>query len=72
MEYQAYALVKTPDYAYLNPVPGTRASCEAASRRLAEDYARRVFISPYYPTWRAERFLRELSVLPLRPGADAT
>lgn len=67
-DFLAYALVKTPDYTYWNPVPETRATSEAACRALAEDYARRTFVAPHYPEWRAERFLRELEIRPA-PGS---
>lgn len=68
MEYQAFALVKTPDYTYWNPVPGTRAASREQCRALAEAYARETFTAPRYPAWRAERFLRELEILPAARG----
>lgn len=64
MDHQAFAYVITPDYAYWNPIPGTRASSEAECRVLAEAYARLTFVASLNPAWRAERFLRELDIRP--------
>lgn len=70
MEFQAFAFVVTPDYAYWKPIPGTRAGSESGSRSLAEAYARRTFVAPRYPVGRAERFLRELQVCPAPQFGD--